>query len=107
MRYVKVKGHYPYQHRIEGEWVESPNGVRFKLPDADRLEVIEPGSVVGMADDLAKSFVARGRGVFCDGPEHLIRPAPSDAPAVERPGFDARPSRAEKAVGAPQRAGAV
>jgi hypothetical protein len=107
MRYVRVKGYYPYQHRIEGEWVETPSGARFRLPDTDRLEVIEPGSVVGMPDELAASYVARGRGVFCEGPEKLIRPGVDAPSSVERPGFDARPSRAEKAVAAPQRAGAV
>lgn len=89
MKYVKVKGLYPYQHK------------------GNRLEVIEPGSVVMMQDEMANSFVARGLGEECEGPEALIRPRGEDGPAVERPGFDARPSRAEKAVAAPQRAGAI
>lgn len=107
MRYVKVKGLFPYRHRVEGEWVESPNGARFRLPDTDRIEVIETGSVVAIEDELAKSFVVRGRGVFCDGPEHLIRPSPDDASTIERPGHDPRASRAEQAVARPQRAGAI
>lgn len=106
MRYVKVNGHYPYQHRVEGAMVEASNGSRFRLPDTDQLEVVEPGSVVPMKDEIAASFVARGRGEFCEGPERLIRPPSS--PEVERPGLDPRPSRAERAVApAQQRAGAI
>lgn len=88
MRYVKVNGPYAYQHK------------------GNRLEVIEPGSVVMMADDLAERFVARGMGDWDDGPERLIRPG-KDSPDVERPGHDPRPARAEQMTGRPQRAGAV
>lgn len=88
MRYAKVKGHYAYQHK------------------GNRLEVVEPGSVVPMRDDMIDSFLARGMGEECEGPEHLIRP--SSSPEVERPGLDPRPSRAERAVApAQQRAGAI
>lgn len=104
MRYVRVKGYYPYQHRVPGELVVGANGTQFRLPDTDRMEVVEPGSVVGMGDDLAKSFVDRGLGVFCDGPENLIRPVRDD---VERPGADPRAARAEQATGRAQRVGAV
>jgi hypothetical protein len=92
---------------VDGREVKLPSGVTVKLPDTDRLEVVEPGSVVSMTDELAASYVNRGMGVFCDGPEHLIRPGVDAPSSIERPGFDARPSRAEKAVAAPQRAGAV
>jgi hypothetical protein len=89
MRYVKVVGNFAYQH------------------PGNRLEVVEPGSVVPIHNDAdAEQFVRRGLGSFHPGPENLIRPLTAEA-VVERPGFDARPSRAEKAVAAPQRAGAV
>jgi hypothetical protein len=103
MRYVRVNGLFAYQHHVKGELVELPNGGRYRRPDTDRLEVVEPGSVVPMKDDLAESFVARGLGVFCEGPENLIRPTP-DTKRVERPGMDARPSHAERAVAPAQRA---
>lgn len=103
MRYVKVRGLFPYQHHVKGAVLEAPNGSRYKLPDTDRLEVVEPGSVVPMKDEIAESFVARGMGEYCEGPERLIRPLP-DAPGVERPGFDARPARAERAVAPAQAA---
>jgi hypothetical protein len=59
--------------------------------------VVNPGSVVMLDDDQAAEFIKRGLGSAHPGPE-------SDAPApeVERPGMDARPSRAEQAVAAPQ-----
>lgn len=85
MRFVKVHGQFAYQHR------------------GNRLEVVEPGSVVTMADELAESFVDRGMGEFDEGPERLVRPE-SEPPKVERPGVDPRPARAERAVGAAQRA---
>lgn len=83
MRYVRVNGHFAYQSK------------------GNRLEVIEPGSVVMMEDKMADSFIARGLGSECEGPELLIRP---DKGGVERPGLDARPARAEQAVARPQQA---
>ena len=86
MRYVKVKNHYAYQHK------------------GNRMEVVEPGSIVPMRDDIFDSFIARGLGVEVDGPEDLIRPEKGD---VERPGQDPRPARAEQAVSRAQRVGAA
>lgn len=86
MKYVRVKGLYPYQHK------------------GNRMEVIEPGSVVAMRDDLADSFVARGMGEECEGPENLVRPG-KDEP--ERPGAHPGPARAEQATGRAQRVGAI
>ena len=103
MRYVKVSRHYAYQHLKRAP--RNDKGERIGL-DTDQLEIVEPGSVVPMQDDLAERFVAAGMGVWDDGPERLIRPG-KDAPDVERPGLDPRPARAEQAVGRPQRAGAV
>ena len=103
MRYVKVRRHYAYQTVFPG-----PRDERGKRlgPDTDKLEVVEPGSVVSMQDEIAERFVAAGMGEWTEGPEHLIRPG-KDSHDVERPGLDPRPARAEQAVGRPQRAGAV
>lgn len=86
MRFVKTRGHFPYVH------------------PGNRIETVDPGSVVAMQDDLARVFVERGNGDFDPGPEALIR---GGSDRVERPGLDQRPGRAERAVAAPQRAGAV
>jgi hypothetical protein len=103
MRYVKVNRHYAYQHLKRGR--RNEKGERIEL-DTDQLEIVEPGSVVPMPDELAEKFVAQDMGIFCDGPEVLIRPG-KDAPDVDRPGQDPRPARAEQMTGRPQRAGAV
>jgi len=103
MRYVKVSRHYAYQHLTRAR--RNDKGERIGL-DTDQLEIVEPGSVVPMEDELAERFVNQGMGEWAEGPEHLIRPG-KDAPDVERPGLDPRPARAEQAVGRPQRAGAV
>lgn len=85
MRYVRVFGLYAYQHK------------------GNRLEVVEPGSVVPMKDELADSFIRRGLGEEAEGPEVLIRPHREAAQSVERPGLDTRPSTADRAVARPQR----
>jgi len=103
MRFVKVNRHYAHQTVIPGQ--RDDRGRRIG-PDTDRLEVVEPGSVVGMRDDLAEQFVHQGLGEWDDGPQRLIRPG-KDAPDVDRPGQDPRPARAEQMTGRPQRAGAV
>jgi hypothetical protein len=86
MRFVKCKRHFAHVH------------------PGNRVETIEPGSVVLMPDDAAALFVGRGNGEYHTGPEDIIR---NSADAVERPGLDTRPARGERAVAAPQRAGAV
>lgn len=83
MTYVKVKGLYVYQHKD------------------NRLESVEPGSIVGMKDEDARSFIAYGMGEECEGPEKLIKPAPDKA--VEQPGVDPKAARAEQATAGPQR----
>lgn len=103
MRYVKVKGHYAYQIIIPGPRDERGRRIG---PDKDRLEIVEPGSVVSMKDEVADRFVDAGMGEWADGPERLIRPG-KDSPDVERPGHDPRAARAENMTGRPQRAGAV
>jgi hypothetical protein len=74
----------------------------FVVMHADnRLEMVDPGSVVAIPEEDARRFVERGLGEFHEGPEHYLR-AGLEAVKVERPGLDTRQARAERAVSAPQ-----
>lgn len=86
MRYVKAYYHFAYVH-----------------PE-NRIEVVDPGSVVMIADDdIARQFVARGLGEYHPGPVHLARGG-VDESRVERPGLDPRPGRSDRAIAPAQRA---